>query len=710
MPSYQIRICLESDLCVSDGSTYNSSIDTEVCHDSNGFPFLPAKRLKGVLRETAEELVDWGYPGDVEAIFGMPGKQAGRLKLGNAYLEKLDDYRLQLEEAEGSVLAHPQNVLRHFTYIRSQTALSPDTGAAKEGSLRTMRVIRRGLVFVAKAWAEKKDEEFLAVCCQAWKHLGLARTRGLGQVSAVLIPDSGDGEETLPHASWVEGSDCLEYEITLKGPVICKSVNGQEENTMDYIEGAKILGALVQRMKAQDPQELQAFLADEKLRCSNAYIAEGEQRMVEVPASLYRRKNEKDRVCDRFYETEENRRINQEENIQWNPIPHCYITQAEGQVIRKKEVEVELRYHHRRPKDKSIGRAIEEDDDSIFYQMSSIMAGQRFRGSITASPKWLEKVDQLIKENSVLSLGFSRQTEYGQAVWRVLECRKAREETVKSSDFIVKLEAPTILYDEKAMYTTRRQELSEEICAVLKIPKDARKEEQAFVNYTAVGGFQVTWGLRKPVIQAFDKGTVIRFRLSKEVDLPASGKVWIGERVSEGYGEATISISESRAYDWRLQDISKGCGLIEAKKETRLVKIGKDGLLREISDQLFDDFLRFWSAEAAWHDVGKWKNNKAAKPAVSNLLLMCSESETWDEMDQSARSRFEKNSGGKQEKLDIWKEISSSVKKQTSTLCNHFCEEYSLEGYDQPETKLQLFYLKEYLQQVKYALRNGKRE
>ena len=59
MSRYQIRIELLSDLCVSDGGVYNSALDTELCYDSYGFPFIPAKRLKGCLRECALELREW---------------------------------------------------------------------------------------------------------------------------------------------------------------------------------------------------------------------------------------------------------------------------------------------------------------------------------------------------------------------------------------------------------------------------------------------------------------------------------------------------------------------------------------------------------------------------------------------------------------------------------------------------------------------------
>ena len=53
MSKYLLEITLQSDMCVSDGGVYNSSVDIEVCYDSYGFPYIPAKRIRGCLRECA---------------------------------------------------------------------------------------------------------------------------------------------------------------------------------------------------------------------------------------------------------------------------------------------------------------------------------------------------------------------------------------------------------------------------------------------------------------------------------------------------------------------------------------------------------------------------------------------------------------------------------------------------------------------------------
>ena len=56
----KIKIELLSDLCTCSGETYNSMVDMDVVYDENGIPYIPAKRLKGCIRESALEMQELG--------------------------------------------------------------------------------------------------------------------------------------------------------------------------------------------------------------------------------------------------------------------------------------------------------------------------------------------------------------------------------------------------------------------------------------------------------------------------------------------------------------------------------------------------------------------------------------------------------------------------------------------------------------------------
>ena len=56
MLNYQIKIILKSDTLIGSGEGFGSIIDTDVVFDDLGIPYIPAKRVKGIMLESAEEL------------------------------------------------------------------------------------------------------------------------------------------------------------------------------------------------------------------------------------------------------------------------------------------------------------------------------------------------------------------------------------------------------------------------------------------------------------------------------------------------------------------------------------------------------------------------------------------------------------------------------------------------------------------------------
>ena len=74
----KLVITLKSDLCVASGDGFSSGIDIDVCYDDHGFPFIPGRRIKGCLREVANDIL----PQCSDSIFGSPRRrESGCLKL-----------------------------------------------------------------------------------------------------------------------------------------------------------------------------------------------------------------------------------------------------------------------------------------------------------------------------------------------------------------------------------------------------------------------------------------------------------------------------------------------------------------------------------------------------------------------------------------------------------------------------------------------------
>lgn len=696
MKHYWLTIELLSDLCVSDGGVYNSTIDMDVCHDELGFPYIPAKRIKGCLRECAKELNDWGISISIERLFGMEGNKPGTVRISNAYLKHDQEYRQAVQENQGLLLTHPQNVLRQFTYIRTQTSMDEQTGAAKSESLRMMRVVKKGFCFVAEVVMPESDFAEFSQCCRILKHMGNARTRGMGEVTVTVVEQEKAELPAVTLCPWKDGAVRLEYEITLLEPMLCKAVGGNEEKTEDYIEGAKILGLIAQVSKRDGDDAFLELMGMGELICSNAYLAIDGERLTPVPACYYTIKNQKncyvDKTCLEYEGEKKERQLNQMKEV--------YVREMGPGQLRCETVQMEERYHHRRPDNKAIGRAT-GDDNSVLYQLASISAGQKFRGVIEGSEAQIAKVYDYLKHTRQIRLGAGRTAEYGSArmeVTRLLEAEKESPREIKNG-FLVKLEAPLLLYGEHAAYTTSVKELIREINAVLQLDEEKIEDVESFINTTSIGGYHVTWGMNKPVLEVFDKGSVLYYHIKqgKTVHIDRFSNVWAGERVNEGYGEISVKPVTS--------GVETGKIISEAEQHgNKVCDICQNKFLKVLSDSLLSDYINAKGSCEADKRKAEWISSEAAKPTVSNMLLMCREMSSFGEIQEACQKRFEKNSEAKVKKMEISENVLKDCEKACEGLLKGFEEQYQIRGYGSGEELLKKSFLQAYLLEVKYLL------
>lgn len=137
------------------GRGSGSHLDAVVARDREGFPLLPGRTLKGLLREAVARAQAWGWLGDIDdgagqpdltrRLFGpapddgggtegTPGGWCGLLRVGDARLPRTVRAAILAAEAEGEALR--EGLFRtHFA-----TAIDPERGTPREGALRGMEV------------------------------------------------------------------------------------------------------------------------------------------------------------------------------------------------------------------------------------------------------------------------------------------------------------------------------------------------------------------------------------------------------------------------------------------------------------------------------------------------------------------------------------------------------------------------------------------
>jgi len=212
MKELKIIVELKSPALVGSAEGFGAVIDADVVFDEAGIPYIPSKRIKGCLRDSAIEVCEMLESGGinlfnlekdkegqyliVNQLFGIPGSQKpAPLFISNLTVKDYESLRqwLLYYQSEYGNIVNPEAVRRYYTEIRQQTAI--EDGVAKEHSLRTIRVLKKGESFEGTVLLENSAEELLTLLCLACLNLrrfGGRRNRGFGEIKCSLFKENED--------------------------------------------------------------------------------------------------------------------------------------------------------------------------------------------------------------------------------------------------------------------------------------------------------------------------------------------------------------------------------------------------------------------------------------------------------------------------------------------------------------------------------------
>lgn len=464
----EIKCC--SPLMLGSGSGRGSFIDSDIVFDEHGIPFFPARRLKGLLRESAVEVIEMLEQSDdlrgffstqvVEEVFGSTRSRSA-IRVNNLYLKDYQEtlYGLKYVQQEYPSIVNKEAVMNVVTDIRQQTAI--EDGTARKHSLRTIRVLNPGYHFEGKIEVlnieeQEEIETLLALACLNLKRAGSGRNRGWGEISCRLYSDDGEdlGQkiiglleqwdnsssrkpserreinnpeppvEKLPPTGKPSYTHKLEYVITSTSPLLFTAPEGDENmvTSLDYIPGSALQGffanQLIRQKKlvpaiAQTDVNFKEWFLDGALCFSNAYLIYnesdyGKYPLYPTPLFLHTDK-QKDKVYNLMKDDPgESKAVG----------GYCYIVNEE---LQKKEPEKAVNFHLvRNPSSGNVGQRIEghEDDGGIFHY-EALNEGQDFHGYISGSKQDLQAFVDLLGIKPIqpteVRLGRSLSTQYGSA-------------------------------------------------------------------------------------------------------------------------------------------------------------------------------------------------------------------------------------------------------------------------------------------------------
>lgn len=194
MKEYKIKIKFLSDTLVGSSEGYGALIDSDVIFDETGLPYIPGKRVKGILRDAAQDLKEMFLNANInkeiniDNIFGKAGKtnNEDNFFISNLYLEKYEENKKYLESSNLS----KDNIMDYFTNIRHQTSIDEVKETTKDNSLRTIRVLNKDLEFFGEVSFPKDYEEIMGFICKATKKMGTKRNRGFGKIEVDILDNN----------------------------------------------------------------------------------------------------------------------------------------------------------------------------------------------------------------------------------------------------------------------------------------------------------------------------------------------------------------------------------------------------------------------------------------------------------------------------------------------------------------------------------------
>lgn len=501
-----VKIELLSETIISSGHSIPGGEDISLRLNASGQPYLPGSTLKGLLRESMQDLLVWqGQPDDgrLEKLFGKEGhstEDERRLVFG----------MLRLVEEEDPTM------LRAFTKLTSERV-------AEKGSLRVASCLRRGLCLSGIVSCAEEDLELTQQALHAIKWIGLHRNRGFGRVRITTGQGSSTPLDPVPSATY------LHYRLQLETPLtIGEQHRGTPHNerknyveTRLYIPGSAVRGYVMSQLALQNPQWFEKNkkkLLGNGVKFLNAYPAIGEKASIPTPSGFY-----EDKAQTRFYSVLKQDVVPGDKRARLGAF--CFFDEND-----------ETRLVYASPKTSNSLRILRTGDKQIF-NANTIAEGTVFDAYVQLDDPTMA---QCISEQltGTVTLGADRFAGSGLCTVTKLQAQDephwATLEAAPSTTLYLMLLSPTALCKDGEITGMDGELLAK------KLGVSSVKIHRCSTSVTEVQGFNRTLGIQMPAIPMYAAGSVFCLHCSEAPTADAMSNLeqeGLGLRRSEGFGQ-----------------------------------------------------------------------------------------------------------------------------------------------------------------------------
>ncbi len=528
-----LKIKLLSDTCLGGSNVGGGIVDTEIVTDAYGIPCIPAKRIKGLFREMAMELSEFGFTDEktVEELFGKNGNQREAIHFQTLYPEGWKELKDFLDAAKYDAVwkeyAQKKKVLDYYTTVRSQTALE-ESGIAKTNSLRMIRVVKKNHTFYGNIECPdgmgQDKVEVLKYCAKMIRHVGMNRTRGMGNVECeLLLPINKEeisSKEVFRKLEKNYQTDVTySFEKDKELPVRVRFTQPCALDT-DYITGGVLRGMYAakyaQCIKNTDLHQqalFQDLFLENKVKFGYCWPIQKDSRQEDklylpTPNSFVQTRKVSDGTIYDLagYEADDLDEVLNEKERCKVPFVNIDGEDVYGYFAKRRE-----NYHHRRPEDRSAGHALKSKgaprtSDGQLYTREFLCEDQEFYGVIRGPENLLKVLKQLIPSGQNGYVGASRTAEYGN-VSISYDKWNAEMEPVETEDrLVITCVSPMVVMDEFGNDTTDAEVVAKEI---LGDNWDDSIIIRSYCKEELVSGYNAKWNMPIPQRNVLTPGSEI---------------------------------------------------------------------------------------------------------------------------------------------------------------------------------------------------------
>lgn len=505
----QVEIKLESDAIFSSGYSVAGGDDINVYTDVYGKPYFKGTSFKGLLRENMENIVTW-LGQDNQIISILFGKES---------LEYVDEDRR---------LKFTNFVLKDndkFNVFSNRTFTSVENGTAKEGSLRTAKIITKGLTFTGEIFCGEEDVELIKSGLLATKWIGSMKNRGFGKV---LI--TADECKITDKEKVNDSGKFIYYRIKTKLPVqVTNFMESKDGNykTYPYITGS-IMRGLVLNNLAKDNQFFNANkveLLSNKTRFTNLTPHKNGYEVIPTIMGFYEHKDEtglENIVVDGSFESGKKRaKLGEFCAIDCDKIKFT-------SVKKSRETRIGLN---------------KNGDNNTIFTTSHILAEQEFEGYILLENETFSNriINSFKKE---FFIGADKNEGFG-------KCELIEIKVVDNLKYIEKYGYSTQTELSKELYLlalspfTMTDEAGDvcgldEIDLSKQLGVDVAQVQYCSTSCSEYSNFNTKWMARNSIVSMYNQGCIFKITCS---DIPAIEKIknieinGLGVRSQEGFGQ-----------------------------------------------------------------------------------------------------------------------------------------------------------------------------